>query len=427
MKHGQSMEFNFKQDNFEEFYHIGEPIGSGQFAVVRKCKLKETNVEYAAKFIKRKRTKSSRRGLSIEDIQREVSILSAIDHENIVKLYDVYENKSEVILVLELVCGGELFQFLAEREKVNEDEAVEFLKQILEGVRHLHEHSIVHLDLKPENLMLLGQNSTRLKIIDFGLSRKLDEGVEVKDITGTPEFVAPEIVNYDPLCTATDMWSIGVITYILLSGCSPFLGDDKQETLANISAVDFSFDCEDFANTSLLAKNFIQGLLLRNPNERATVYDCLRHPWIRPVKESQAQCRRSSSINLENLKSFLARKRWKQSIQVVSLCNRLTKSASVRNNGSVSLQEEEEEENFVMSALHHASEEGNMAGINELLENSPNFDLNQANKVIYSTVGTFINELADRYRLSSPCLLRIVFANFFKWFPCVMYWHRNPS
>ncbi|XP_026876708.1 death-associated protein kinase 3 isoform X2 [Electrophorus electricus] len=246
----------FRQEDVEKYYEMGEELGSGQFAIVRKCREKSTGVEYAAKFIKKRRLSSSRRGVSREEIERE------------------------------LVSGGELFDFLAEKESLTEEEATQFLKQILDGVHYLHSKHIAHFDLKPENIMLLDKNvpNPRIKLIDFGIAHQIKEGNEFKNIFGTPEFVAPEIVNYEPLGLEADMWSIGVITYILLSGASPFLGETKQETLTNISAVNYDFDEEYFSNTSELAKDFIRRLLVKDPKKRMTIEDSLEHPWIKVIK-----------------------------------------------------------------------------------------------------------------------------------------------
>ncbi|XP_013858893.1 death-associated protein kinase 2 [Austrofundulus limnaeus] len=256
----------FKHQNVEDFYEIGEELGSGQFAVVKRCKEKTTSSQYAAKFIKKRPSRISRRGVKREEIEREVDILQQIQHPNIVTLHDVYENRTDVVLVLELVSGGELFDFLARKESLCEEEATQFIKQILDGVHYLHSKGIAHFDLKPENIMLLDRSVPlpRIKIIDFGLAHKIEPGADFKNIFGTPEFVAPEIVNYEQLGLEADMWSIGVITYILLSGASPFLGDTKQETLANISAVNYDFDEEFFSNTSELAKSFIRQLLVKD-------------------------------------------------------------------------------------------------------------------------------------------------------------------
>ncbi|XP_026060914.1 death-associated protein kinase 3-like [Carassius auratus] len=276
----------FRQEDVELYYEMGEELGSGQFAIVRKCIEKSSGTEYAAKFIKKRRLSSSRRGVSREEIEREVNILREIQHSNIITLHDIFENKTDVILILELVSGGELFDFLAEKESLTEEEATQFLKQILDGVHYLHSKRIAHFDLKPENIMLLDKNvpNPRIKLIDFGIAHQIKDGNEFKNIFGTPEFVAPEIVNYEPLGLEADMWSIGVITYILLSGASPFLGETKQETLTNISGVNYDFDEEYFSNTSELAKDFIRRLLVKDPKKRMTIEDSLQHPWIKVIK-----------------------------------------------------------------------------------------------------------------------------------------------
>ncbi|XP_064136365.1 death-associated protein kinase 3 [Loxodonta africana] len=138
----------FRQEDVEDHYEMGEELGSGQFAIVRKCRQKGTGKEYAAKFIKKRRLSSSRRGVSREEIEREVNILREIRHPNIITLHDIFENKTDVVLILELVSGGELFDFLAEKESLTEDEATQFLKQILDGVHYLHSKRIAHFDLK---------------------------------------------------------------------------------------------------------------------------------------------------------------------------------------------------------------------------------------------------------------------------------------
>ncbi|KAG7468259.1 hypothetical protein MATL_G00141090 [Megalops atlanticus] len=317
----------FKQQKVEDFYEIGEELGSGQFAIVKRCREKSTGLSFAAKFIKKRQSRASRRGVSREEIEREVNILQELQHPNIITLHDVYENRTDVVLILELVSGGELFDFLAQKESLCEEEATQFIKQILEGVHYLHSKKIAHFDLKPENIMLLDKNVPlpRIKIIDFGLAHRIEEGVEFKNIFGTPEFVAPEIVNYEPLGLEADMWSIGVITYILLSGASPFLGETKQETLANISAMNYEFDEEFFSHTSELAKSFIRQLLEKNTRKRLTIQDALNHPWIKPLNPRQALVRRLSVINLENFRRQYARRRWKLSFRIVALCNHLTR------------------------------------------------------------------------------------------------------
>ncbi|XP_037536775.1 death-associated protein kinase 1 [Nematolebias whitei] len=374
----------FSPDNVEEFYEIGDELGSGQFAVVRRCRHRSTGEDFAAKFIKKRRSKSSRRGVTREDIEREVNILKEIQHPNIIALHQVFENKAEVILILELVAGGELFDFLAEKESLSEEEATQFLKQILDGVLYLHSKRIAHFDLKPENIMLLNRSvpHPRIKLIDFGLAHKIDFSNDFKNIFGTPEFVAPEVVNYEPLGLESDMWSIGVITYILLSGASPFLGDTKQETLANVSAVDYSFDEEFFSSTSVLAKDFISRLLVKDPKKRMTIQDTLQHPWIKPKDTQQALSRKESAVNMEKFKKFAARRKWKQSVRLISLCNRLSRSFLSRSNISVARSDDtlDEEDSFVMKAIIHAINDDNVPGLQHLLGSLNSYDVNQPNR-----------------------------------------------
>ncbi|NXT66189.1 DAPK3 kinase, partial [Chaetops frenatus] len=260
----------------EDFYEMGEELGSGQFAIVRKCRERKTGLEYAAKFIKKRRLSSSRRGVSREEIEREVDILREIQHPNIITLHDIFENKTDVVLILELVSGGELFDFLAEKESLTEEEATQFLKQILDGVHYLHSKHIAHFDLKPENIMLLDKNvpNPRIKLIDFGIAHKIEAGNEFKNIFGTPEFVAP-LLGLEPF------WGVPTLSLLRLSGASPFLGETKQETLTNISAVNYDFDEEYFSNTSELAKDFIRRLLVKDPKKRMTIAQSLEHPWIK--------------------------------------------------------------------------------------------------------------------------------------------------
>ncbi|XP_053405460.1 death-associated protein kinase 1-like isoform X2 [Mercenaria mercenaria] len=342
-----------KTDSVDIKYEIGDDIGRGKFATVKRCRDRQTGSEYAAKFIRKSRG-TGRRGAKMENIEKEIQILSETNHRNIINLYEVYDTKREVILILELVDGGELFEYLSEKDKLCEEEASSFVKQILEGVEHLHSQYIAHLDLKPENILLQDKNSTAVKLIDFGLSRKILPKEEHRAIMGTAEFCAPEVISFEPLSVSTDMWSIGVITYVLLSGLSPFLGDNQQETYHNITSINFEFDEEYFNGTSDLAKDFIQKLLVKDTRKRATIHQCLNHPWI------------------------------KRSMKVVSLCNRLSRSMQLRRIMSSdtigSTSEEDKAENFVQAALFCASEEGNVQGIKSLTDMAQKIDLTTANR-----------------------------------------------
>ncbi|XP_010122529.1 PREDICTED: serine/threonine-protein kinase 17A, partial [Chlamydotis macqueenii] len=180
-------------------------------------------------------------------------------------------------------AGGEIFdQCVAEREEAFKEQDVKrLMKQILEGVSFLHRSNVVHLDLKPQNILLTSKSPLGdVKIVDFGLSRIMKSSEELREIMGTPEYVAPEVLSYDPISTATDMWSIGVLAYVMLTGISPFLGDDKQETFLNISQMNVSYSGEDFDLISESAVDFIKTLLVKKPEDRATAEESLQHPWL---------------------------------------------------------------------------------------------------------------------------------------------------
>ncbi|XP_074651155.1 death-associated protein kinase 3-like [Tubulanus polymorphus] len=310
-------ELEFRTENFEDFYELTDDVlGNGRFSVVWRCAEIATGREYAAKIIKKKRYKSSsRRGaLSIDDIKREAAILNDLAHENVISIHDAFENGNQVVLVLELVTGGELFEYLSEKDHLTEAEAVAFLKQILTGVKHMHEKNIAHLDLKPENIMLMNHGSNVLKLIDFGLSKRMAPNEELREMMGTPEFVAPEVINFEPLSVNTDMWSIGVIAYLLVSGRLPFHAENKQATYAKISANDYRFAEDEFASVSERAKDFIARLLVKDPRRRMDVRACFEHPWMKAADDDVTGRKQELLIKLEamdikSLRTYVTNKR----------------------------------------------------------------------------------------------------------------------
>ncbi|XP_010884001.2 serine/threonine-protein kinase 17A [Esox lucius] len=286
---------------FTDHYTIipGKELGRGKFAVVRKCVEKCTGREYAAKFMRKRRKGQDCR----LDIIHEVSVLElARASQRVVNLYQVYEMASEMVLVLEFAAGGEIFnQCVAERDEAfKPDDVKRLMTQILEGVCFLHQNNVVHLDLKPQNILLTSDVPLGdIKIVDFGLSRMVNSSQELREIMGTPEYVAPEILNYEPISTATDMWSIGVLAYVMLTGISPFLGEDKQETFLNISQINISYQEEELEHVDRAAITFIKALLIKEPQNRATAEECLQHQWLRPTepaeKETTVQVRETIS------------------------------------------------------------------------------------------------------------------------------------
>ncbi|XP_069041058.1 death-associated protein kinase 2 [Lepisosteus oculatus] len=315
----------FKVENVEDLYEIGDVLGSGHFGQVRHVREKATGTPWAGKFLKIRKNATSRLGLERKAVEREVEVLQSLQHTNIMALKDVFESRAEVVLIVELISGGELFDFIAEKENLSETDAIEFMVQILKAVGFMHSKHFAHFDLKPENIMLLDKAvpHPHIKLIDFGLAQRLDEAVEFKSLCGTPQYIAPEVINFEPLTVAADMWSIGVITYILLSGMSPFQGETDEETLTNIVALNYELDDHYFSMTSALAKDFIQNLLIKEPKDRMTAEECLVHPWIKPLSRKQADNRSRSSINMKSFRRFNARRKWKVSYKMVSACNRL--------------------------------------------------------------------------------------------------------
>ncbi|XP_020654059.3 serine/threonine-protein kinase 17A isoform X1 [Pogona vitticeps] len=266
---------------FQERYSLspGGELGRGKFAVVKKCVNKESEKEFAAKFMRKRRKGQDCR----LEIVHEIAVLELAQCSDwVISLHEVYETSTEMILVLEYAAGGEIFdQCVAEREDAFKEKDVKrLMRQILEGVSFLHQNNVVHLDLKPQNILLTNESPLGdIRIVDFGLSRVMMNSEELREIMGTPEYVAPEILSYDPISTATDMWSIGVLAYVMLTGVSPFLGNGKQETFLNISQMNINYS-EDFDLVSESAVDFIKTLLVKKPEERATAEECLQHSWL---------------------------------------------------------------------------------------------------------------------------------------------------
>uniref|UniRef100_A0A670Z832 Myosin light chain kinase family member 4 n=1 Tax=Pseudonaja textilis TaxID=8673 RepID=A0A670Z832_PSETE len=204
-----------------------------------------------------------------DEVKNEINIMNQLTHVNIIQLYDYVSIR------------GELFdRILDENSNLTEMDAVLFIKQICEGVQYMHQMYILHLDLKPENILCVNREEYQIKIIDFGLARRYKPREKLKINFGTPEFLAPEVVNYDFVSFPTDMWSIGVIAYMLITGLSPFLGDDDNETLNNILACRWDFEEEEFQNVSEEAKDFISKLLIKEKCWRISAGAALKHPWL---------------------------------------------------------------------------------------------------------------------------------------------------
>ncbi|KAL7866071.1 hypothetical protein SRHO_G00113180 [Serrasalmus rhombeus] len=262
----------------DSLYHITGELGRGKFAVVKKCVEKTTGKVFAAKFVRKRRRGRDCRA----EVIHEMAVLEVSrNNPRMINLHAAYETEHDIVLLLEYAAGGEIFDHCISDELLSEFQIIRLIRQTLEGIHLLHQSSVVHLDLKPQNILLTSLSPLGdIKIVDFGLARKLGSAGELREILGTPEYVAPEILNYEPITTASDLWSVGVITYMLITGESPFAGEDKQQTFLNVSQVNVDYSKEAFSRVSELAVHFIRKLLVKAPEDRPSAADCLSHPWL---------------------------------------------------------------------------------------------------------------------------------------------------
>ena len=304
-----------KGDVFKSKYEIFEELGRGRFGVVFKVEDKSSGEKFAAKFI---RCRKSEEKVKVRD---EIGIMNSLAHSKLLQLASAYENPREMIMVMEYIGGGELFEkVVADDFTLTERDCLLFMRQICQAIGYMHEQNIVHLDLKPENILCKSKSSHQVKIIDFGLARKLEPGKDIRILFGTPEFVSPEVISYEPVSTVSDMWSVGVVCYVLLSGLSPFMGDSDVETFANISGISYDFEDEAFDNISEEAKDFIRKLLVKFQNKRLTAAECLQHRWL---AQPEGTCN-LKEINTDKLKSFLLRRRWQKAAHAIRALGRFT-------------------------------------------------------------------------------------------------------
>ncbi|KAJ4431218.1 hypothetical protein ANN_19815, partial [Periplaneta americana] len=254
----------------------------GKYAAVRRCKNRSSGQQFAAKFLRKRRRSADLR----PEILHEVAVLEACSSSSrIVRLHQVFESAHEMILLLELASGGEL-QMLLDKDEVPEERQVKrLMRQILDGLVYLHSINVAHLDIKPQNLVLMSEfPHGEVKLCDLGISRYISQGADIRDILGTPDYVAPEVLNYEPISLATDMWSVGVLLYVLLTGCSPFGGDTKQETFCNISQCKLDFPDDLFEDVSEDAKDLMRKLMVKEPSKRLSATECLKHRWFTDIE-----------------------------------------------------------------------------------------------------------------------------------------------
>uniref|UniRef100_A0A8B9JZA4 Protein kinase domain-containing protein n=1 Tax=Astyanax mexicanus TaxID=7994 RepID=A0A8B9JZA4_ASTMX len=302
----------------------------GATSVVFRCRQKGTQKPYAVKMLKKT-----------------------------IKLKEIFETPLEISLVLELVTGGELFDRVVEKGYYSERDAADAIKQVLEAVAYLHEHGVVHRDLKPENLLYAtSAPDAPLKIADFGLSKIIDDQVTMKTVCGTPGYCAPEILRGCAYGPEVDMWSVGVITYILLCGFEPFFDDrGDQYMFKRILNCEYEFVSPWWDNVSLNAKDLVKKLIVQDPKKRLTTLQALQHPWVTGKATNFTHMDTAQKKLLE----FNARRKLKAAVKAVVASSRLgsagghgsTEGNKTNCNHSSSQQVEEQEQPEKESSVLH--------------------------------------------------------------------------
>ncbi|KAF9028167.1 Pkinase-domain-containing protein [Hymenopellis radicata] len=275
-------------------YRTGKTLGSGTYAIVKEAIHIETRERFACKVIN-KRLMKGREHL----VRNEVNILKKIStgHKNIVSLRDYFETEYNLYLVFELCTGGELFDRICKKGCYYEYDAVDIVRSVVDAVKYIHAAGIVHRDLKPENLLFRNPgDDADVMITDFGLSFILDEckAVKVTEICGTVAYMAPEIFKKTGHGQPVDIWAIGVITYFLLAGYTPFGRETQKEEIQAIKRGDFKFEPKGYwKSISPTAEDFIRQCLKLDPAERPTAAEALEHKWLAP--KSSRSCDRPHS------------------------------------------------------------------------------------------------------------------------------------
>eukprot|EP01071_Lankesteria_metandrocarpae_P004306 Lankesteria_metandrocarpae@DN3475_c0_g1_i1.p1 len=258
-----------------DFYDINiGTLGKGSYGSVVKAKDLRSGAMRAVKIVFKPKIEN------IFRLKREILIMKRLDHPNIIKLFEVFEDQKNLYLVLEICSGGELFDRIIKSGHFSERYAASLMKQVFSAINYCHSNDVMHRDLKPENLLYADPSPlSALKVIDWGFAAKCSKHHKFSSVVGTPYYVAPEVLfgNYDRQC---DLWSAGVILYILLCGYPPFHGKDNKEILRRVKIGEFVFDPRHGKRVSDHAKELVRQLLTYDPRKRIAAKDALQHPWV---------------------------------------------------------------------------------------------------------------------------------------------------
>ncbi|XP_027884374.1 obscurin isoform X10 [Xiphophorus couchianus] len=284
-------------------YDVHEEIGRGTFGVVKRVIHRRTGEVFSAKFLP---LRSSSRTRAFQ----ERDLLSRLAHPRVACLLDFFCTRHTLVLITEICCSHGLLDHLMMRGSVSEKEVQFYVQQILEGVCHIHSMNIMHLDIKPENILMVYPPKDEIKICDFGFCQEIDTSRHQYSMLGTPEFVAPEIVHQEPVTVATDIWAVGVITFLCLVCRCPFVGETDRATLLRVGEATLNWDAPDIECRSPEARNFLHTVLQPDPETRPSAFECLSHEWLQDGNARED----TDEINTRSLKVFISKRKWQRSL-----------------------------------------------------------------------------------------------------------------
>jgi len=283
------IESTFIQCDVREHYSVENVVGTGTYSTVSRCTHKFSGEEFAVKVISKKLFQETK-----QSFENEISILKAVNHNNIIKLYEVYETPENIYMVMELIRGGELYTEISENGAISESKAYSIFIQLFEAVKHLHSKNIAHRDIKLENI-LIDSHHHRVKLSDFGLSKLLPSDEELmRTRCGTPCYVAPEILMGDTYTNAIDIWSLGVILYVMVFSTYPFNNTSMYSMYEAIIAGKLEFPTA----ISNDLQDLLKGLMKVNLKDRLTIDQIENHPWMKSQEENNNKAGSPNEVEL---------------------------------------------------------------------------------------------------------------------------------